>query len=455
MKNGEVSYWWNSIGLPQPGPALPSSREADVCIIGAGYTGLWTAYYLKKADPSLEIVILEQRFAGYGASGRNGGWLTNEITGGVAQYRRSHGPDAVDRMQKAMNDTVDEVIAVTSAEGIDADIRKGGEYTVSRGVAQHTRLLNTYHAGQARAHTDLELLDAEQASQRIGVAGTTGAIWHPHCARIHPAKLASGLADTVRRLGVTIYENTRVTQIRPHEAVTEHGTVTARHIVRATEGFTANIDGLHRDWLPLNSSMIATDPIPDSVWDEIGWSGGETLGDHAHVYMYAQRTADNRIALGGRGVPYRYGSKIVMDGQNSQRTIDMLRAILDDFFPQIAGIGIAHTWSGVLGVPRDWHATVGLDPQTGLGWAGGFVGTGVTSTNLAGRTLRDLILGEATELTNLPWVGHTVRKWEIEPLRYLGVSSMYAAYRAADASEVRGRTTTSPIAHVADLISGH
>ncbi|CAN5123359.1 FAD-dependent oxidoreductase [soil metagenome] len=454
LVNGQVSFWWRSIGRGSPRPALPGSTQADVCIIGAGYTGLWTAYYLKKAAPRLRVVVLEQRFAGFGASGRNGGWLTNEITGGRGTYLKSHGRDAVGRLQTAMNDSVAEVIAVTGAENIDCNITKGGEFTVATNAAQQTRLLDAVAEAQTWPMTDVELLSAADAKARINVYGATGAMWHPHCARLHPAKLAAGLARAVESLGVEIYEDTRVTEIRPHAATTAAGTVTADTIVRATEGFTAQIDGLRRTWLPMNSSLIVTEPLPAQMWAEIGWNGYETLGDQAHAYMYAQRTADDRIAIGGRGAPYRYGSRTDVDGATDPKTVGLLRDILTRFFPATAHAAVEHVWSGVLGVPRDWSATVGLDPATGLGWAGGYVGTGVTSTNLAGRTLRDLILKSSSELTELPWVNHKVRKWEPEPLRYIAVQALYAAYYAADRAEQGGRASTSPIAAVADLVSG-
>ncbi|NRG40494.1 FAD-dependent oxidoreductase [Rathayibacter sp. VKM Ac-2835] len=454
MINGDVSFWWASLGRSTPRPALPGPLDVDVCIVGAGYTGLWTAYSLAKTDPSLRIAILEQRFAGFGASGRNGGWLTNEITGGVASYARTHGAEAVDRFQLAMNQTVDEVIAVAAAEGIDADIVKGGEFQVARGEAQRARLLAAAAAARARAHTDVELLDARETAARIAVDGASAGLWHPHCARLHPAKLADGLARTVEALGVRIFEDTRVDEIRPGAAVTARGVVRAPIVLRATEGFTAALAGHHREWLPMNSSLIATERLAPEVWDEIGWAGRETLGDAAHAYMYAQRTADDRIAIGGRGVPYRFGSRIDRDGATDPRTVGRLREILERFFPVLRGVGIEHVWSGVLGVPRDWHATVGLDRATGLGWAGGFVGTGVTATNLAGRTLRDLVLGESTPLTELPWVGHRVRPWEPEPLRWLAVTSLYRAYGLADAAEARGRATTSPLASLADVVAG-
>jgi len=471
MINGDVSFWWSQLGRPTQRPPLPGALRADVCIVGAGYTGLWTAYYLKKAAPGLRIVILEQRFAGYGASGRNGGWLTNSITGGREQYVRSHGRDAAARFQAAMNDTVDEVIRVAAAEGIDADIVKGGEFTVACDVPQQRRLEASARSEQQWAETDVELLSAAEASARLNVVGATGAMWHPHCARIHPAKLAAGLARVVEALGVEIYEDTTVTEITPHRAVTARGVVAADVVVRATEGFTAGLRGLHRAWLPMNSSLIATSPLAPDVWESIGWDGRETLGDMAHAYMYAQRTADDRIAIGGRGVPYRFASRTDSDGHTPAGTVDALRGILNRFFPATTGVAIDHAWSGVLGVPRDWAATVGLDPATGLAWAGGYVGTGVATTNLAGRTLTELILarvaggagrtgvvgtaGAAGGLSELPWVNHRVRHWEPEPLRWLAVTGLYRAYGIADRAEHGGRrTTTSPLATLADRVSG-
>ena len=454
MINGNVSHWWQDIGAPQPRPALPGDLTADVAIVGAGYTGLWTAYYLKQAKPELRIVIIEQRHVGYGASGRNGGWLTNAITGGRGQYVKSHGRDAAERFQRAMNDTVDEVIRVAAAEGIDADIKKGGEFNVAYTPAQEARIRGFAAAEQAWKSTDLQLLEASEAKAKINVVNTRAAVWHPHSARIQPAKLAKGLADTVERMGVEIYENTRAEEITPHRVRTTHGTVSADYIVRATEGFTAGLKGLKRLWLPMNSSLIATEPLAQSVWDELNWSQGEVLGDFAHVYMYAQRTADDRIAIGGRGVPYKFGSKTDLDGNTPEETAKTLSEILHRFFPATRGAAIDHVWSGVLGVPRDWAATVGLDRETGIAWGGGYVGTGVTTTNLSGRTITDLILGNKSELTSLPWVNHKVRKWEPEPLRWLATKGLYAAYGMADRAELNGREKTSPIAHIADVVTG-
>ncbi|WP_435742065.1 NAD(P)/FAD-dependent oxidoreductase [Nocardioides sp. SYSU DS0663] len=453
--NGDVSFWWRQLGgLPAPRPALPGSVDADVCIVGAGYTGLWTAYYLKRAQPDLRVVVLEARFAGFGASGRNGGWLVNSVTGGREQYVASHGRDAAAAQQAALTGAVHEVVEVTDREGIDADVRLGGELVVARTPAQLERLRAAVAADAAWAGTDVALLDAEQAAARVRVAGALGASWHPHCARVHPAKLVAGLAEVVERLGVEVFEGTPVRALEPRRAVTDRGAVRAAYVIRATEGYTAGLRGQRRALLPMNSSMVVTEPLPASVWEEIGWTGCEALGDMAHAYVYAQRTADGRIALGGRGVPYRFGSRTDEDGRTQPGTVAALTQMLHALFPAAAGAAVDHAWCGVLGVPRDWSASVGLDRSTGLGWAGGYVGTGVTATNLAGRTLADLVLERDSDRTQLPWVGHRARRWEPEPLRWLGVHSLYRAYRAADRRESAGLRTTSRLARVADRVAG-
>ncbi|GGX18921.1 NAD(P)/FAD-dependent oxidoreductase [Streptomyces chartreusis] len=457
--NGGISFWYADDGLPAAREPLGGDASADVVIVGGGYTGLWTAYYLKQAVPFLRITVLEQKFCGYGASGRNGGWLYNGIAG-RDRYAKLHGHEAAVRLQRAMNDTVDEVIRVAEAEGFDAGIHKGGVLEVARTPSQLTRLKEFHAQELAFGEKDRELYDARRTAERIKVADAVGSTWTPHGARVHPVKLVKGLAAAVEALGVTIHELTPVTEIRPKHAVTPYGTVRAPYVLRCTEGFTANLKGQHRTWLPMNSSMIATEPLTDEQWESVGWDGRETLGDMAHAYMYAQRTADGRIALGGRGVPYRFGSRTDNDGRTQPETVEALREILVGFFPSLAGVRVEHAWSGVLGVPRDWCATVTLDRTSGLGWAGGYVGSGVATANLAARTLRDLVQidsgqGVRTELTDLPWVGHKVRKWEPEPLRWLGVHGLYAAYRAADRRESSTPSAeSSRAARVADRIAG-
>lgn len=456
--NGDISFWYADIGgIPQKRPALAGDCYADVCIIGAGYTGLWTAYYLKKADPRLDIVVVEREFSGFGGSGRNGGWLSGGFGWSREKYLKTSSRGAVIAMQRAMAGTVDEVIRVAAAEGIDADILRVDNVTVATNQPQLDRAREEYqfYLDWQMPAERIEMLSAEAAAKRIRVAGLRGAFLIRDMARVQPAKLARGLARVVEGLGVTICEGTAVRRFEKGRVETGHGTVRAPVIIRATEGFSAGLPGHERTWLPLNSAQIVTEPVPEGLWKEIGWEGHELLGDAAHAYCYAQRTREGRITMGGRGVPYRFGSKTDIDGRTQQATIDQLHAILTRLLPQTRGLRIDHAWCGVLGVPRDWCTTAGFDRTTGIGWAGGYVGLGVSSSNLAGRTLSDLVLGRDTELASLPWVNRNVRKWEPEPLRWLGVHSMYQLYRIADEREFAGLPRTSKLAALADGITGH
>ncbi|MFM8156408.1 MAG: NAD(P)/FAD-dependent oxidoreductase [Actinomycetes bacterium] len=461
--NGDISFWYGDLGgVPAHRAPLDGDTQCDVAIVGAGYTGLWTAYYLMKSDPGLRVVILEKEFAGFGASGRNGGWLSGEMGWSREHYAERTGRQSVIDLQSAMWATVDEVIDVCQREGIDADIVKGGSLHVATTPSQASRVRHHVEE-EARwgvASPDLVYLDKSETAARIDIADIHCASFTPHAARIQPAKLVQGLARVVEELGARICERTTVTEISPHRVVTDQGVVNAEYIIRATEGFTAGIKGYRREWLPMNSAMIATEPLSSEQWAQIGWAGYETLGDAAHGYMYAQRTREGRIAIGGRGIPYRFGSATDINGRTQERTVDMLEEILVRMFPALAGTRIDHAWCGVLGVPRDWCATVGLDPKTGIGWAGGYVGMGVATSNLAARTLRSLVLeqnGAAGEFpeSGLPWVNRRVRRWEPEPLRWLGVHGLYTLFRSADRSERRrGTARTSRAASWAGRIAG-
>jgi glycine/D-amino acid oxidase-like deaminating enzyme len=456
MRTGELGYWWRSLGggAPRRQP-LPGPDQADVAIVGAGFTGLWTAYYLKRAQPELRIVVLEREMAGFGASGRNGGWVSGFFSGPPGPYLRRGGAAGLAALQRAMFETVDEVARVVAEHGIDADFLKSGHLGVAVGEAQLAHMRAGLAAARARGlgEEDLRELDRAELAERLRVADARGASFSPHVARVHPAKLLAGLARVVEGLGVRIHELTPVLEIRPRAAVTAAGTVSARWVVRATEGYTAGLSGLRRLLVPMNSSMIITEPLPASAWEQIGWSGRELVGDSAHVYVYMQRTDDGRIAIGGRGVPYRFGSRTDGRGEIARSTIESLRSKLGAMFPVAAGLAVEHAWSGVLGVPRDWCISLDADARSGLAWAGGYVGEGLAAANLAGRTLRDLLLEHPSALTALPWVGRQPRRWEPEPLRWAGIHSLYALYRRADRIEQRSGHP-SQLGRLLDAASG-
>jgi glycine/D-amino acid oxidase-like deaminating enzyme len=284
---------------------------------------------------------------------------------------------------------------------------------------------------------DVRWLDRSEAADRLDATGVLGAVYTPHCAAIHPARLARGLARAVERRGGTIHEGTRALAIEPGRVVTDRGTVRAEVVVRATEGFTSSLQGEQRTLVPLYSLMIATEPLPDAVWEQIGLRQRETFNDARHLIIYGQRTSDGRFAFGGRGAPYHYGSVVRPEFDRNASTHEKLARTLRTMFPAVESAAITHRWGGPLGVPRDWTCSVGLDREQGLAWAGGYVGDGVSTTNLAGRTLADLITGQDSDLTRLLWVGHHSRRWEPEPLRWLGIRGGLCLPAGADRAEAR------------------
>jgi glycine/D-amino acid oxidase-like deaminating enzyme len=422
------SLWLETCGDDlTPRPSLPGNVTADVAIVGAGFTGLWTAHHLLRHDPSLRVVIVEREIAGWGASGRNGGWCSALFPAPWPRVAKEYGADAALRMEQALQFTVDDISAWCVAHDVDADFVKGGTLTLARGPAQDRRL---------RASHPGTWLSAEQAHGRVAAADVTGAVFTRHCAALHPGKLVRGLARVVEAQGATIYERTAVTAIHPGRAVSRDGTVRATTVIRATEGYTADLPAAHRLLAPVWSLIIATEPLSEATWARIGWSGRETLNDDRHLIIYAQRTADGRIVFGGRGAPYRFGSRTGGHSGHDETYAGLERA-LHELLPPTVGARITHRWGGVIGVPRDFMPSVTLDRETGIGWAGGYIGDGVACTALAGRTLADLIGERDTDLTRLPWVGHQWRRWEPEPFRWLGVRAMTAIMASADRVEAR------------------
>jgi len=457
-----VGYWQSALGQPAGRrPSLSGGDDFDVCVIGGGYTGLWTAWALAGADQSLRIAVLEAEHVGFGASGRNGGWLSGLLPGDRERLARGPGGRAgVVSLQRQLIDAVAGVVSACGAEGIDADIALGGTLAVATNQAQLVRLQAGLEEDRrwGLGTDDVYPLGPTETADRVRVEGAVGSTFSPHCARIQPAKLVRGLAAAAERRGVRIFEGTEAVAVHPGRVQTPFVTVRAPWVVRATEGYTASLPGLHRRLLPMNSSMIVSEPCPAEVWTDIGWAGRETIRDGAHAYAYLQRTADDRVAIGGRGVPYRFGSRLDHAGETPASTVAALESVLHRLFPATRDLATAFAWSGVLGVARDWCPSIGVERsgEGGVAWAGGYVGDGVTTSYLAGLTLADLILGRRTPRTSLPWVGHTSRSWEPEPLRWLGVRAIYGLYRAADRVEashsMQGRTSLR--ARLADLISG-
>ncbi|MGZ4493505.1 MAG: NAD(P)/FAD-dependent oxidoreductase [Nocardioides sp.] len=453
---------WHATALDDwvPRDPLPGDLTADVAIVGAGFTSLWTAYYLLRADPTLRVVVLEAETAGFGASGRNGGWCSALFPASLSTLAALPGSDreAALAQHAAMRAAVDEVGRVAEEENLDIGFAKGGTIALARSRAQLRSARAEVDAARAwgRGEDEVRLLDADQARARLAATGVRGATYTPDCAALHPARLVRALARLVEDTrGGRVHEHTRVTRVEQGRVRTDRGDVRADVVIRATEGYTPQLPGLARAVVPVYSLVIATEPLPDEVWERIGLRRRETFTDHRNLIVYGQRTADGRLVFGGRGAPYHFGSGTRAGYDRDPRVFAARWATLREMFPVLEGRRVTHAWGGPLGVPRDWCASVGLDPTTGLGWAGGYVGDGVSTTNLAGRTLRDLVLGRRTDLTTLPWVQHHSPRWEPEPLRWTGVNAGLRTMTLADVEErVTGRPSLLARA-MAPLVGGH
>lgn len=438
----QLSLWWDDLpnDLARPlGSPLDGDRTVDVAIVGAGFTGLWTAYYLARRDPSLRITILEAEEAGFGASGRNGGWASALFPASLEALARASSRSEAVRMKRAMIDSVDEIARVADLEGWDIRWSKGGTVVAARTPLQWSNAQHEIEHARSWGFgpDDLSLLDRSEAEQRIGATDVLGATYTPHCAALDPARLVRQLAGAVARSGVVVHEHTRVRSIEPGIVRTDRGDVRAEIVVRGTEGYTRTLAGHTRTLAPVYSMMLATEPLPEEVWAQIGLGHRETFADGRNLIIYGQRTSDGRIAFGGRGAPYHWGSRITPEQDRNAAVHAALWEVLVDLFPVVSSAAVTHTWGGPLGVPRDWWASCGLDRATGLAWSGGYVGDGVSTSNLGGRTLADLIVGEQSDLVTLPWVGHRSRPWEPEPFRWLGTNLGLRVMTSADETEAR------------------
>ncbi len=436
------SFWLESSGDDlTPRAALDGSIDVDVAILGAGFSGLWTAYYLLRRNPSLDIALVEAEIAGFGASGRNGGWCSSQFSMSAGLLRERYGQETARDVVLAMYDAVDEVGRVCQDEGIDAYYLKSGALHIARGAHQakaNDDAMRLYEELDLADH--YQVLDATETDERLRVSDSVGSLLIKECAVVHPGRLVRGLARLVERLGATIYEQTPVIDFEPGPApvlVTSRGLVRATTIVLAGEAYLTRLKQLNRQLLPMYSTISLTEPLSEAQWSEIGWENRECVASNRYHVDYLQRTADGRILFGSRGAPYRYGGPIDDRYDRHPPTHEAIQRDLVEWFPMLQGIRCTHEWGGVFAVPRDWMTSISFDQKTGVATARGYAGQGVSTTNLAGQLLADLITGVASPLTHLPMANHQSPNWEPEPFRWLGVNYVLWGYDRIDAKAER------------------
>lgn len=438
-----LSYWHDSLpGSLSPRPRLADDIEVDIAIVGAGYTGLWTAYYLKQHRPALSIAVIESEIAGFGASGRNGGWCASYLTGITKALANPDLADGAIRLQKQMFDTVREVGRVTAQESIDCHFDQSGHVEAAvlpahlQRLREHVDFMHDLGFGEQ----DIRLLTVQQLRDRINIDGALGGMYLNHAATVHPARLVRGLADTVELKGVKLYEQTPVIKLDQQELTTLGGRVKAGITVLTTEGYTGSLPGLRRKLIPVHSMMIASAPLSESQLEQTGLRRRYLFSNPDHITTYGQLTADSRIAFGCRG-SYLFGAQVRdhFDPQDSE--FELVWKTLLKFFPVLKDSHFTHAWGGAMGVSRSLNPAVCYDRERNFGWAGGYFGNGVGASHLAGQTLADLILERDTDRVHTPWVNPDREReldkglWEVEPIRWLGINTRAGMMKWADRAE--------------------
>ncbi|PWA07610.1 FAD-dependent oxidoreductase [Pueribacillus theae] len=443
------SYWLESSGDDlTPRPRLNEKIIVDVAILGAGYTGLWTAYYLLLQNPSLKIAIIEREITGFGASGRNAGWCSPRfsVTPPVAIER--YGSERARELQLTMFDTVNEVERVIQIENMNVDWKKAGFLKVTLGenlLSQLENEMKTYR--KLGLENYYQLLSKEKTDERIHIQGLKASILTKVSAVLHPGKLVRQLARIVERRGVKIYEQTEVLDfiegesMKPPKLLLTEGAVKADvAVIIAGEAYLSQMTKFRRRIIPMYSSMILTEPLSEKQWSTIGWENRETVGSNTLAQDYLQRTVDGRILFGvGNGGPYRYSSKIKDSFDTYGPVIEWLKQRVIKWFPSISRDQFTHVWGGPIGVTSDWTPNFQYDKRTRVAKAFGYFGQGVSTSNLAGRILSDLITERKTLLTNLPVVQHSSPKWVPEPFRWIGARFIQSEIERLDKiSDLKG-----------------
>lgn len=456
----DYSFWLEDAGEPlTPRAALERSEEVDVAILGGGYTGLWTAYYLLRARPDLRVAVVEAEVVGYGASGRNGGWCSPRFPVSAGAMAKRHGVDAARAVLNALQGSVEAIREVCEQEGIDGCFRAAGTLTLARGAHQLPALRGSLAAYERLGMADrYQLLSPAEVRERIHVTDVHGALFTPDGASLHPGRLARGLARAVERRGGVIYEQTRVTDFcggsNPRLA-TEGGELRARKaIVLAGEAYLTRMKPMHRALLPAYSLICLTEPLSEAQWREVGWEHGENLSSMRNTVVYLTKTHDGRILFGSRGAPYVFGSQITDEQDRHAETFALIQRSVRGWFPSLTGIRFTHGWGGPVGMPMDWTPAVRFDDKTRIAFAGGYTGQGVSTSNLAGQMLTGMILGKATGFEGLPFAQRTSRAWIPEPLRWLVVRYMQGALLRIDEAAEAGRS--APLdAPLAQFLGSH
>ena len=433
-------YWLTQAGAPAPADPLDGVTTADLAVVGAGYSGLWTALIAKERDPHLDVVVVEAATAGWAASGRNGGFcaasLTHGFRNGLARF-----PGEIDRLTRLGRENLDEISFAIAGYDIDCDFRRTGELHVATSPWQR-RDLAARHATSAAHGLDVELLDRDQVRAEVDSPLYQGAIWdRTGCALLDPARLAWGLRWACLSMGVRIYENSAVSRVVASGAGlvlhTWRGQVTARQVALATGAHGRLLKRLRPYVVPVYDYALTTEPLSEIQLKSIGWRNRQGIGDLGNQFHYYRLTADNRILFGGYDAVYFNGGRIIRAQDQRAATFELLAAHFAATFPQLSDVRFTHKWGGPVDCCSRFSAFFGTAYGGRMAYAAGYTGLGVGATRFGAKVMLDLLAGKPTELTSLKMVRSKPMPVPPEPLRSGVIQLTRRSIAEADRNEGR------------------
>lgn len=440
LVDGRVFWLDPAAGAPSPSPQprLQGTHDAEVCIVGGGLLGLWTALKILELKPDADVCVVEADTCGFGASGRNAGFAMSLWSKSASLVGRADKDEAA-RIARASDESVDELERFCREEGIDCGFRMPGWLWSATAPAQVNSWTSTVAAAASLGGDPFVEVTKAEVRERLGTENVYGAIFEPHCATVDPGRLVLGLRDVALRRGVRIYEQSPVIDIdRDTQVVTcKTGSVRSRQLVLATNAWLAKLPELRRVILPVSADVIATEPMPDFF--KSSWTGGEAVTNSSIIADFARPTVDDRVVIGRGAAAMAFAGRIgPRFFSNPPRTTEISTA-LSSLIPALDEAAVTHGWSGPVDRTFDGLPIVDRLPGSQVLFAGGFSGNGVAPTNLFGRMLASLALGIEDEWSTSSYIGTPSYRFPPEPVRYVGGALVRHAVRDQIATVDAGR----------------
>ena len=435
----DKSFWLATYGAYSPNPPLQGDLEVDVAIIGAGFTGLATAYNLRKNDQGVSVAVLEGEVVGFGASGRNGGFSMTLFGLEPAVTKALFGHQRTVEAHRYMERAVDYVDELVKQHDLQSDYWYPGFLRAATTPGYATRIQHDLEILTSMGITGITWIEADQIRKEVNSPHFLGGWWEPRSALLNPAKQARELKRLAIQFGAQVFEETPILEVQrgvKFTLITPNGKVFAKKVIFATNAYSHLIPQLRRKQVPAFTHMVVTEPLSQAQLEPIGWVNRQGIEDARNLVHYFRLTLDKRIAMGGSDVSLAYGGDMEHD-LNPQTFADLERDITW-LFPHLKGIHITHRWGGPVSVPMQMAPAMGFLGDERAIYSLGCVGHGVSMTHLNGCTLADLALERKTDLTDVWFVNRSLLPWPPEPFRIAASQVIRGYLRLEDSLYERG-----------------